>query len=96
MPILNNPQQERHCQLVASGMSKTAAHHKAGYKKSHNEASRLGRKPLVRQRIAELKRAGAKLAEISHARVLQELSATSVAVRTQSINDRRIDAARAR
>ena len=41
-------------------------------------------------------RAGAKLAEISHARVLQELSATSVAVRTQSTNDRRIDAARAR
>ena len=79
MPILNNPQQERYCQLVASGMSKTAALHKAGYKKNRNAASRIGTKAHIKARIAELMRAGAKLAEISHARVLQELAAVASA-----------------
>ncbi len=77
-------------------MSKTAALHKAGYKKNRHHAARLGTKEHIKARKAEVMRAGAKLAEISHARVLKELSATSVAVRPQSINDRRIDAARAR
>ena len=58
---------------------------KRATKKDRSAASRLGAKPHIQARIAELMRDGAKLAETSHARVLQELSATSVAVRTQSI-----------
>ncbi len=65
MPILNDPQQERYCQLRCEGMTKTAAFEKAGYKRNGQEAWRLGTKPLVSTCVDEQKRAGAKLAQVS-------------------------------
>ena len=61
MPILNNTKEERFVQFFCVGMSKTAAYVKTGYKKSRKEPSRLGAKPHIKARIAELMRGSAKL-----------------------------------
>ena len=79
MPILDNPKEERYCQFRCAGMSQIAAFKKAGYKKDRTGASRLASKAHIKARIAEIMRAGAKLAEVSAGRVLRELATLAFA-----------------
>lgn len=77
MPVLKNARHEKFAQNVAKGKSATEAYRLAyGAKAKSAEAagSRLLSNVKVRKRVEELKQAGADRAEISIAKVLNELA----------------------
>jgi phage terminase small subunit len=73
MPVLANPRHERFAQELAKGKSQTDAYEAAGYKPNRSHATRLVTKGSVKDRVAELVSDGANKAEITVARVLQEI-----------------------
>lgn len=72
MPILPNPRHERLAQLIATGKSATEAMQTVGYSDPRN-STRLTKKDEIRQRIIELQQRGGRRAEISIARLVEEL-----------------------
>jgi phage terminase small subunit len=73
VPILPNARHERFAQELAKGKSATEAYVLAGYKANDGNAGRLNRNEQVQARVAELTGRGAEQAQITVARVLQEL-----------------------
>jgi phage terminase small subunit len=73
VPILTNPRHELFAQELAKGSTAEAAYSKAGYAPSVKNAQRLKSNEGIRSRVAELIGQGAEKAEITVARVLQEI-----------------------
>ena len=63
MPILQNPRYEAFAQARAKGAALKDAFEDAGYAPDTSHASRLGREPLVAERIAELRAEQVEMAE---------------------------------
>lgn len=79
MGILKNQRHELFAQNVAKGMSATEAYREAGYKAHRQSAHSLLTNPDISARIEELKKAGAKEAEVTIARVLEEMACIAFA-----------------
>jgi phage terminase small subunit len=62
------------CQNLAKGMSDTDAYERAGYVRDDGNACHLSQKPHIRARVQELMEKAGKRAEITAARVLQEMA----------------------
>ena len=73
MPILPNPRHESFAQALAKGKSAAEAYEAAGYKPSRSAASRLSTNVNIEARVAELVGKGADKAEVTIARVLDEM-----------------------
>ncbi len=65
MPPLDNPRQEKFVQLAVTGMPLIKAYEEAGYKPDRGNASRLTAKDNVEERMNELQRPAADLAQIT-------------------------------
>lgn len=65
MPPLSNARQEKFAQTVAQGTTLIEAHETAGYEPDYGNASRLTANDKVGQRIAEIQRYGADVAQIT-------------------------------
>jgi phage terminase small subunit len=74
MPALANTRHEMFCQNLAKGMSDTDAYERAGYVRDDGNACHLSQKPHIRARVQELMEKAGKRAEITAARVLQEMA----------------------
>lgn len=74
MPVLENPKHERFAQELALGRTQVEAYETAGYKPSDSNAAKLAGKPEIQERVAEITGKAAERAEISKARVLEELA----------------------
>jgi phage terminase small subunit len=74
MPALVNTRHELFCQNLAKGMSDTDAYERAGYVRDDGNACHLSQKPHIRARVQELMEKAGKRAEITAARVLQEMA----------------------
>ncbi|MDO6966972.1 terminase small subunit [Rhizobium alvei] len=74
MPVLTNSRHEAFAQAIAKGASAVDAYVQAGYAPSRSAASRLSTNVNIERRVAELINRGADRAEVTVARVLQELS----------------------
>ncbi len=55
MPVLEKPAHERFARARAGGMGRVAAYEAAGYRPDSSRASKLGARPEVAARIAELR-----------------------------------------
>lgn len=73
MPVLPNAKHEKFAQALAKGASAADAYTQAGYKASRSAASRLSTNVNIEARVAELVGKGADQAEVSIARVLDEM-----------------------
>lgn len=74
MPILKNARHERFAQAVARGKTADEAYVEAGYEANRGNAARLNANENVEKRVTEILAAGAKRAEVTVERVLQELA----------------------
>lgn len=74
MPVLSNAKHELFAQGLAQGKSASEAYEAAGYKANRHNAARLNTNEHVRRRVEELITAAAEKAEVSVARVLEELA----------------------
>lgn len=74
MPVLRNQRHEQFCQLVAGGMTGTAAYVEVGFTPNPGNAARLICRPQVRARIEEIKARGAARAEVTVERTVRELA----------------------
>lgn len=73
MPPLDNPRHERFAQELAKGMPQEEAYRRAGYNDNKSAASRLGGDVNVCERVAEIQERGAIRAEISVAKLTEDL-----------------------
>lgn len=73
MATLSNPRYEKFAQELAKGKTADEAYETAGFKRSRSAASRLSTNVNIKSRVAELVIKSAAAAEISVARVLQEI-----------------------
>lgn len=73
MPVLRNPRHEAFAQGLAKGLSASDAYVAAGYSESRSAASRLSANVNIEARVAELVNKGADRAEVTIARVLDEM-----------------------
>lgn len=73
MPVLANARHERFAQELAKGATQVEAYTKAGYKPNDGHAARLAGNGRVVARIEEILGRAAERAEITTARVLEEL-----------------------
>lgn len=74
MPILANARHERFAQALACGKTADEAYAEAGYEANRGNASRLNANESITKRVTEILSAGAKRAEITVERVLEELA----------------------
>ena len=74
MPALANTRHEMFCQNLAKGMSDTDAYERAGYVRDDGNACHLSQKPHIRARVQELMEKAGRRAEITAARVLEEMA----------------------
>jgi phage terminase small subunit len=74
MPALANTRHELFCQNLTKGMSEVAAYEAAGYARDPGNACHLGQQPHIRARVQELMEKAGKRAEITAARVLEEMA----------------------
>lgn len=74
MPVLKNARHEAFAQELARGLSASEAYVAAGYNESRSAASRLSTNVNIQARVNELLNKSADRAEVSIARVLQELA----------------------
>lgn len=74
MPALANAKHEKFAQAIAKGVPAGKAYADAGYKPSDANATRLKSNDKIKARVQELIDLGAVKAEVSIARVLEELS----------------------
>lgn len=74
MPALANAKHEKFAQALAKGVPSYQAYVDAGYSYNEGNASRLKSNEKVQARVQELLDKGAAKAEVSIARVLEELS----------------------
>ena len=74
MPALANTRHEIFCQNLTKGMSEVAAYEAAGYARDLGNACHLAQKPHIRARVQELMERAGRRAEITAARVLQEMA----------------------
>jgi phage terminase small subunit len=74
MPALANTRHELFCQNLTKGMSEVAAYEAAGYARDLGNACHLAQKPHIRARVQELLEKAGKRAEITAARVLEEMA----------------------
>jgi hypothetical protein len=61
MPVLANAKYERMAQLLARGLAAVDAHEQAGYRRNDSNASTWANKPLIKQRVEEIKADAARL-----------------------------------
>ena len=73
MPILQNPRHEAFAQARARGAALKDAFEDAGYAPDPSHASRLGREPLVAERIAELRAKQIEMADAGPQAVIAAL-----------------------
>lgn len=74
MPALSNAKHEAFAQALAKGLSADEAYQEAGFKPNRGNASRLKANESVSARVSELLDKSGARAEVTIARVLQELS----------------------
>ena len=74
MPVLANARHESFSQNLTKGMSEVAAYEAAGYTRDLGNACHLAQKPHIRARVQELMERAGRRAEITAARVLQEMA----------------------
>jgi phage terminase small subunit len=74
MPVLANARHESFSQNLTKGMSEVAAYEAAGYTRDLGNACHLAQKPHIRARVKELMERAGRRAEITAARVLQEMA----------------------
>jgi phage terminase small subunit len=74
MPVLANARHESFSQNPTKGMSEVAAYEAAGYTRDLGNACHLAQKPHIRARVQELMEKAGKRAEITAARVLEEMA----------------------
>ena len=74
MPVLANARHESFSQNLTKGMSEVAAYEAAGYTRDLGNACHLAQKPHIRARVQELMARAGRRAEITAARVLQEMA----------------------
>jgi phage terminase small subunit len=88
MPTLRNPKHERFAQEIANGKSISAAYKLAGFKPHRGNASSLGRKQSIAERVAEILRSreqkNAKVTE----RAIEKAAITKADVIGMLIEDR--------
>lgn len=89
MPPLNSPRQEKFAQLAVAGLPLVRAYEEAGYQAHTSNASRLSANEPVKERMAELQRPAADLAQITVA----TLVAAADEVRGLAIRDKQHSAA---
>lgn len=73
MPVLSNAKWEKFAQGLAKGQTADEAYANAGYKPNRHNASRLKTNENIESRVAELVGRGADKAEVTIARVLDEM-----------------------
>ena len=100
MPILQNPRHEAFAQARARGAALKDAFEDAGYAPDRSHASRLGREPMVAERIAELRAQQVDIAEAGPHAVIAallrmakagEAEATPAALREVRLNLLEVD-----
>lgn len=74
MAVLENPRHEAFAQGLASGKTADEAYIAAGYKPNRGNAARMKANESIASRVEEIVQAGADMATITVARVLQELA----------------------
>src|SRR6185437_5880057 len=74
MPVLSNAKQERFAQELAKGKTADEAYVLAGYAENRGNAIRLKANERVAERVAEITGRAADKAEVTAARVLEELA----------------------
>lgn len=74
MPVLDNARHERFAQELAKGKTADEAYTLAGYKPHRGNASTLRANQNIEARIAEILGKGSQRAEVSVARILEELA----------------------
>lgn len=89
MPPLSNPRQEKFVQLAVTGMPLIKAYEEAGYEPHTSNASRLIANEPVKERVAELQRPAADLAQITVA----TLVAAADEVREKALEYKQLSAA---
>jgi len=80
MPALLNPRYEIFAQYVAKGQTLADAYVLAGYKASRKNASTLGRKSEIRQRIDQIRERSFNIDAASTARAIERLAITKEAL----------------
>lgn len=76
MPILNNIRHEMFAQGLAAGKTLEAAHKAAGFKPDRGNASRLQRRDIIVQRVAEIRGAKEAIVAKAEAKLVDNLVAT--------------------
>ena len=87
MPILKNPRHERFAQELAKGKTATEAYVLAGYKANDGNAATLKGNQRILDRLAEIAGKAADRAEITIARVLEEMGRIAFADLRAVFND---------
>ena len=84
MPILQNSRHEAFAQARARGAALKDAFEDAGYAPDASHASRLGREPLVAERIAELRGQQVEMADAGPQAVIAALLRTAKAAEAKA------------
>jgi phage terminase small subunit len=95
MPRLLNERHEAFCQAYVRGPAAgnlTKAHAAAGYRRNRSNASRLAEEPLIRARIAELRRDDAAIEREANERAKERIMA-ALAIDKQAVRDSLVGAA---
>jgi phage terminase small subunit len=71
MPPLRNPRHELFALYMAKGMTKTAAHEAAGYRRNGANAAALASRLTIAKRVAELRQRAARHAVVTAARLIE-------------------------
>lgn len=74
MPVLDNARHERFAQELAKGKTADEAYVLAGYRANRGNASTLKANQSIEARVAEILGKGSQRAEVSVARILEELA----------------------
>lgn len=92
MPVLDDPQHEKACELYASGTTQVAAYAQAFEQREDsgaNNSSRFFRQPQIKARVNEIKARRTVLADLNEAWVLVNLKA--IAKNAKPIGDANLD-----
>lgn len=73
MPVLTNARHEKFCQERAKGKTFAEAYALAGFAPDDGNATKLGAKPHIQERVREITGNAARRAEVSIASIIEEL-----------------------
>ena len=85
MPVLSNPKHERFAQELAKGKTADEAYVIAGYKENRGNASTLKANQIISDRVTELLSRSAIRAELTVARVVENLE--RIAIKAEALGE---------